>query len=99
MHQPIHSTFHPEVAYIYDHSPLVKILEKYIDYNKLHPNGNSHVRLIMTAVNVLTAEALTFDSTNQQIIPKHILATSGFQLYYFPWVEVERGIYAWDEAS
>lgn len=49
----------------------------------------------MTAVNVLTAEALTFDSIKQQITPKHILATSGHPLYYFPWVEVERGIYAW----
>jgi NTE family protein len=28
-----------EWTYLYDHSPLVNNLEKYIDYNKLQPNG------------------------------------------------------------
>ena len=77
-------------------SPLVRTLEKYIDYNKLKPTGNPNARLILTAVNVLTAEPLTFDSLKQQITPKHILATSAYPLYNFPWVEVEHGIYAWD---
>ena len=54
-------------TYLYDHSPLVKTAEKYIDYNKLRPNGKSNARLIITAVNVLTAEPLIFDSTKQQI--------------------------------
>ena len=86
-----------EWTYIYDHSPLVKTLEKYIDYNRLKPTGgNSDTRLIMTAVNVLTAQPLTFDSYKQQITPKHILATSGYPLYAFPWIEVESGVYAWD---
>jgi NTE family protein len=83
-------------TYMYDHSPLVKTLEKYIDYNKLKPNGNSNARLILTAVNILTAGPLTFDSLKKQITPKHILATSAYPLYNFPWVEVEDGIYAWD---
>lgn len=31
-------------TYLYDHSPLVKTAEKYIDYNKLQPKGNpNHV--------------------------------------------------------
>jgi NTE family protein len=51
---------------MYDHSPLVKTAEKYIDYNKLQPNGKSNSRLLITAVNVLTAEPLTFDSARQQ---------------------------------
>jgi NTE family protein len=86
-----------EWTYIYDHSPLVKTLEKYIDYTKLKPTGgHSNTRLIMTAVNVLTAQPLTFDSYKQQITPKHILATSGYPLYAFPWIEVESGVYAWD---
>src|SRR5439155_1540229 len=86
-----------EWTYLYDHSPLVKTLEKYIDYTKLKPNGgHSNPRLIMTAVNVLTAQPLTFDSYKQQITPKHILATSGYPLYAFPWIEVESGVYAWD---
>jgi NTE family protein len=76
--------------------PIVKTLEKYIDYDKLKPNGNSTVRLILTAVNVLNAQPLTFDSFKQQITPKHILATSAYPLYNFPWIEVEEGVYAWD---
>jgi NTE family protein len=83
-------------TYMYDHSPLTKTLEKYIDYDKLRPNGNSNSRLILTAVNVLTAEPLTFDSTKQQITPKQILATSAYPLYNFRWIEVEDGICAWD---
>src|ERR671924_765409 len=83
-------------TYMYDHSPLVQTLEKYIDYDKLKPGGNPNSRLILTAVNILSAEPLTFDSFKQQIIPKHILATSAYPLYNFPWVEVDDGVYAWD---
>jgi NTE family protein len=81
---------------MYDHSPLVKTAEKYIDYNKLQPNGKSNSRLIITAVNVMTAEPLIFDSAKQQITSKHILAATGYPSYYFPWAEVEEGVYAWD---
>lgn len=83
-------------TYIYDHSPLASTLEKYVDYAKLKPGGNPNARLIITAVNVMTAEPLTFDSTRQQITLKHLLGTSGYPLYGFPWVEVEKGVYAWD---
>ena len=83
-------------TYLYDHSPLIKTLEKYVDFNKLQPNGNPNSRLIITAVNVLTAEPLAFDSSKQQITPKHLLATTAYPKYYFQWVEVEEGVYAWD---
>ena len=83
-------------TYLYDHSPLVKTVEKYIDFNKLQPAGKPNVRLIITAVDVLTAEPLIFDSAKQQITPKHILAATGYPTYYFRWVEVEKGVYAWD---
>jgi len=84
-------------TYLYDHSPLLKTLEKYIDYSKIRPNTKfNSPRLIITAVNVLTAEPLTFDSSEIQISPRHLLATSGYPLYSFPWVEVEEGVYAWD---
>jgi NTE family protein len=83
-------------TYLYDHSPLIKTLENYIDYNKLKPNGNPNSRLIITAVNVMTAEPLIFDSNIQQITSKHILATTAYPTYYFQWIEVEKGIYAWD---
>jgi NTE family protein len=39
---------------------------------------------------------LTFDSSEIEITPRHLLATSGYPLYSFPWVEVEEGVYAWD---
>jgi NTE family protein len=83
-------------TYLYDHSSLEKTLDKYIDYGKLKPGGNSNARLIITATNVLTAQPLIFDSSKQQITAKHILATSGYPLYNFPWVEVEKGVYGWD---
>jgi NTE family protein len=83
-------------TFLYDHFPLIKTLEKFVDYDKLKPGGNSNVRLILTAVNVLTAEPLTFDSFRQQITPKHILATSAYPLYNFRWIEVDEGTYAWD---
>jgi NTE family protein len=83
-------------TYLYDHSPLIKTLEKYVDFNRLQPAGKSNARLIITAVNVLTAEPLIFDSNKLQITPKHILAATGYPTYYFQWVEVEKGVYAWD---
>jgi NTE family protein len=83
-------------TYIYDHTPLVKTLENYINYDKLRPDGNPNSRLILTAVNILNAQPLTFDSSKVQITPKHILATSAYPLYNFRWVEVEQGIYSWD---
>jgi len=83
-------------TYLYDHSPLIKTMEKYVDFNKLRPNGNPYSRLIITAVNVLTAEPLIFDSSKQQITSKHILATTGYPAYYFQWAEVDKGVYAWD---
>jgi len=83
-------------TFLYDHLPIVKTLEKYVDYDKLKPNGNSNIRLILTAVNVLNAQPLTFDSFTQQITAKHILATSAYPLYNFRWIEVKDGVYAWD---
>jgi NTE family protein len=52
----------------------------------------------MTAVNILTSEPITFDSSKQKITSKHILATSGYPSDNFPWVEIEEGVYAWDGA-
>jgi NTE family protein len=85
-----------EWTYINDHSPLALTLEKYINYDKLRPGGNPNTRLIITAVNVLTAKPMTFDSAHQQITVRHLLGTSGYPLYGFPWIEVEKGKYVWD---
>lgn len=88
-------------THIYDHSSLGKTLEKYIDYEKLSPDANkkssnSTIRLIATAVNVLTAEPLVFDSNKIQIYAKHLLSSCGYPNYGFPWIEIEDGLYAWD---
>jgi NTE family protein len=97
-------------TYLYDHTPLGKTLEKYVDYRKLSPvcmkkggtslssssASPSAIRLIITAVNVLTAEPFVFDSSRMEIKTKHLLASCGYPIYGFPWVEVEKDMYAWD---
>ena len=93
-------------TYIYDNSPLVNTLEKYIDFQRLNPDvtKNSHIaktiahtpRLIITSVNVLTAEPLIFDSFHVPITSKHLLASSGYPNYGFPWAEIDEGVYGWD---
>jgi NTE family protein len=95
-------------TYIYDNSALRNTIEKYIDFKKLSPkahqndsntsnsNNNTSSRLIITAVDVLTAEPLIFDSYKKPIEMKHLLATIGYPQYGFPWVEVSDGAFAWD---
>ncbi len=99
-------------TYVYDNTPLAKTLEKYIDFKKLSPNlkqeqttnnvnsdtinNNNRIRLIITAVDVLSAQPIVFDSYRMQIEMKHLLATIGYPQYGFPWVDVDDGIYAWD---
>ena len=88
-------------TYLYDHSPLAKTLDKYIDYKKLNLAATKEelpevLRLIITAVDVMTSKALVFDNTKVEIKSKHILASSGYPIYGFPWVEVEEGVYGWD---
>ena len=88
-------------TYVYDHSPLAKTLDKYVDYKKLNLAATREElpqirRLIITAVDVMTSRPLIFDNTKMEIKAKHILASSGYPIYGFPWVEVEKGLYGWD---
>ena len=94
-------------TYVYDNTLLEKTLEKYIDFKKLSPdakpntinnndNSNNTIRLVISAVDVLSAEPLIFDSYKTQIQMKHLLATIGYPQYGFPWIEVNDGVYAWD---
>ena len=93
-------------TYFYDNTPLAKTIEKYVDFKKLSPrqtnadvdNDPSTIRLIVTAVNVLTAEPIVFDSAKVQINVKHLLASTGYPQYGFPWVEAEEKVYGWDGA-
>ncbi|HJU58825.1 MAG TPA: patatin-like phospholipase family protein [Nitrososphaeraceae archaeon] len=104
------NTLPSQWTYIYDNTPLEKTLEKYIDFKKLSPkiklnnintennniDGKNIPRLIITAVDVLSAEPVIFDSYKMQIQMKHLLATIGYPQYGFPWSEVDDGVYAWD---
>jgi len=88
-------------TYLYDHSPLAKTLDKYIDYKKLNLAATEEelptiLRLIITAVDVMTARPLIFDNAKMEIKAKHILASSGYPIYGFPWIAVEDNVYAWD---
>ena len=88
-------------TYFYDHSPLAKTLDKYIDYKKLNLAAAKEElpevrRLIITAVDVMTARPLIFDNAKMEIKAKHILASSGYPIYGFPWVELDDNVYAWD---
>ena len=88
-------------TYLYDHSPLANTLDKYIDYRKLNLAATKEelpevLHLIITAVDVMTSKPLVFDNTKMEITSKHILASSGYPIYGFPWVEVEDSVYAWD---
>jgi NTE family protein len=88
-------------TYLYDHSPLAKTLDKYIDYKKINLAATKEelpevLHLIITAVDVMTSKPLVFDNTKMEITAKHILASSGYPIYGFPWVEVEDSVYAWD---
>jgi NTE family protein len=88
-------------TYLYDHSPLGDTLERYIDYKKLNLAATkeelpSVLRLIITAVDVLTAKPLIFDNTQVEIKTQHILASTGYPIYGFPWVEVDENVYGWD---
>lgn len=89
-------------TYYYDHSPLARTLEKYVDFGKLSRKGQAasgtgtSPRLIVTAVNVQTAESLVFDSARMEIKPKHILASSAYSAYGFPWIQVDENVCAWD---
>jgi NTE family protein len=80
-------------TYIYDNTSLIKTLEKYIDFNKLSSDQiqqrntkseRNNTRLIITAVDVLSAEPIIFDSYKIQIQMKHLLATIGYPQYGFP---------------
>ena len=91
-------------TYFYDHSPLADTLENYIDYDKLNLAAEeeslpSVLRLIITAVDVLSGKPLIFDNTKTRIESRHILASSGYPIYGFPWIRLHsagRDVYAWD---
>jgi len=78
---------------LYDTSPIRELIARYVDFPKLKA---SPVRLLVSAVNVETAELHVFDSYVDDLTPDHILA-SGSLPPGFPWTTVD-GQRFWDGA-
>ena len=76
---------------LYDIAPVRTLLEKYVDFSSLR---ESPVRLLVSTVNVETAELEVFDSHTDDITVDHILA-SGSLPAAFPWTTI-RGKHYWD---
>jgi len=75
----------------YDHSPVRTLLRQYVDFETLKA---SPVRLLVTAVNVETAQLEVFDSYVDDLAADHILA-SGSLPPGLPWTTVG-GKHYWD---
>jgi NTE family protein len=75
----------------YDRRPLRRLLEKYVDFKFL---PTSHMRLLMTAVNVETAEVEIFDSRSESITADHIIACGSIPPM-LPWTPIRNKLY-WD---
>jgi NTE family protein len=75
----------------YDPSPVKDVLRKYVDFEKIK---DSPTRLLISAVNVETAELETFDSYIDDITSDHILA-SGSLPPGLPWTTIN-GRHYWD---
>ena len=76
---------------LYDTTPAIKLLEKYVDFSKLK---SSPVRLMVSAVDIQTSELVVFDSYVDDLTPEHIIA-SGSLPPGFPWTTID-GKHYWD---
>ena len=77
----------------YDPAPMRKLIGKYVDFSKLK---GSPVRLLISAVNVETAELEIFDSFVDDLTADHVMA-SGSLPPGFPWTVIDGKAY-WDGA-
>jgi predicted acylesterase/phospholipase RssA len=75
----------------YDTTPARELISKYVDFSSLK---SSPVRLLISAVDVETAELKIFDSYIDDLTPDHILA-SGSLPPAFPWTTIHGKAY-WD---
>jgi NTE family protein len=76
---------------LYDTAPMKELIERYVDFSKLK---NGPIRLLVSAVNVETAELEVFDSYAEDLTAEHILA-SGSLPPSFPWTTIN-GRHYWD---
>ena len=76
---------------LYDTAPMKELIERYVDFSKLK---SGPIRLLVSAVNVETAELEVFDSYADDLTAEHILA-SGSLPPSFPWTTIN-GRHYWD---
>ena len=81
----------PQYTSLYDTAPIRNLITKYVDFASLR---KSPVRLLVSAVDVETAELVTFDSYCHDFTPDHILA-SGSLPPGFPATTID-GRHYWD---
>lgn len=77
----------------YDTEPMRELLKKYVDFAALK---DSPVRLLISAVDVISGALEVFDSYVDDLTPEHLLA-SGSLPPGFPWTMVDGKAY-WDGA-
>ncbi len=79
--------------YLYDKTPLMNTLNKYVDFKKLRePNSP---RLIITSTDIENARPSIFDSMYDNITADHVLASAGYPFYGISWTRIN-GRYLWD---
>lgn len=79
--------------YLYDKTPLMNTLNKYVDFKKLRePNSP---RLIVTSTDIENARPSIFDSIYDNITADHVLASAGYPFYGISWTRIN-GRYLWD---
>lgn len=84
-------------AHLYDLEALRKTLERYIDFAKLN-NRHNKPRLIVSATDIQSSEAVVFDTASiDNIDAGHLVACAGFPFYGIAWTEKD-GKYLWDGA-
>ena len=76
---------------LYDTAPMKELINRYVDFSTLK---NGPIRLLVSAVNVETAELEVFDSYADDLTADHILA-SGSLPPSFPWTTI-KGKHYWD---
>jgi len=78
--------------FLYDNTPMKKTLAKFIDFKKLN---KKHPRVILTSVDILEGNAVSFDNKEIQIDEDHIMASAGYPFYGISWTKKD-GKYLWD---
>lgn len=74
----------PDVG-LFDPRPLVKTLERLVDFDYLNTRGPA---VVLTCVDLLNGSPVYFDSRKQVIEPRHVLASTAF-IPSFPPAEVD----------